>query len=266
MHCNKSFGQTEFKLTFGRDTLISFLECDNLGNMYLVSAKNDILKIDSTGTVKLKIKYNQWGEVNRIDLRDPLQPTLFYPSQNRIVTTDQYLQVINSLDVNGLGIEQYTQGCLSNDGNYWIYCPEELKLKKVNLQGAIMATTNPFSQLNIPARLSIDYIKETSRNVIVLHKGKGITLFDYFGGFIRFVPLEGIETVSIYQDKLFLTYSNQRCELFAPQLNKFIDVTLQIEKLNRFGKVVNGIKIFNEFILFNTKHEVQKVKFNGFTQ
>jgi hypothetical protein len=75
-------------------------ELDNLGNIYLLNADNQLKKISAAGdSLAVFNDVRRYGKVSYIDVTNPLKILLYYQEFGTIVMLDRLLNNINSIDL-----------------------------------------------------------------------------------------------------------------------------------------------------------------------
>jgi hypothetical protein len=96
---SSAFGLT---LTIRQD-IIDF-SVDNLGNIYLLTADNQLKKLSSAGdSLAVFNAVSQYGSVSSIDVTNPLKILVYYRDFTTIIELDRYLNIINTIDLRTLG-------------------------------------------------------------------------------------------------------------------------------------------------------------------
>src|SRR5690606_30517568 len=67
------------------------IEIDPLGNLYITTATNDIIKYDSKGKLLATVNYKVLGNISWIDASNPFEIYVFYRDQNKLIILDNLL-------------------------------------------------------------------------------------------------------------------------------------------------------------------------------
>jgi hypothetical protein len=168
---------------------------DPMGNVYIV--KNNTLKKFNTSHVESGVYTNTFlGNIQSVDVSDPLRILIFYKDHNQVVWVDNFLSEILSpvwLDV--LGADQAELVCSSNQGGLWVFngLNNQLQYYNVNLE---LVNESPSLNLLTGPDISPTFMLEKSRSLYLNIPGTGILVFDRFGSYSKTLP---VETPSLFQ-------------------------------------------------------------------
>jgi hypothetical protein len=154
---------------------------DNLNNIYLINADNQIKKINDKGdSIAVANALKRFGDIYSIDVSNALKTIVYYKDFATIVVLDRLLKNINTIDLRKDGILQAQAVAMSYDNNYWVFDEVENKLKKIDDNGTTLLSTPDlrtiFDSAFIPEKI-IDY----SGYVYMYNKKSGLKIFDYYG-------------------------------------------------------------------------------------
>lgn len=207
-----------------------FYTSDHQQNIYSVKA-NKLTKFNSKGE-KLYSYFNTYlGDITHIDASDPLRVHLFYKEFNQILYLDNFLVEIGSpILLDELGHIQVSTTCSSVKGGFWIFDELEKRVfyydknlqqihKSISLDGFLngtlpscMVEKNGLLFINIPE--------------------KGMIICDEFGGYVRSVPLNGINSFQV-RNNLITYFSEGNFFLSDQMLNKTsVFTTPEVENIN----------------------------------
>ena len=88
----------------------------------------------------------------------------------------------------------------SRDNNLWIYDGLDYRLKKISSDNEVLLESNPlesYHQLDIQP----NYVIENGNMVYLVQEHKGIVIFDNFGTFSRYIPLNA-SSIQVRDDLL----------------------------------------------------------------
>ncbi len=184
---------------FEVDTTIKFIEVDELKNLYVITPGSSIIKYDSLGIKVADRRFSGYGEISSIDVSNPLNTEVFYSSQNKVVITDNLLNVVSELNLDGSGVSQFGVACRSESGGFWFYDIQDAKLKRLdpdkNLQG---------ESPNLPScgirDLNSVYMLEKSPWVFLSVPSEGILIFDQYGAYYKKIPLKNLSRFQVVKN------------------------------------------------------------------
>lgn len=176
---------------------------DNFANIYLISNNNKIIKYNSTGdSLAVYNDTRRYGDIYFVDVTNPLKLVLYYKDFLTIVVLDRFLNAINTIDLRKLNIYQAKAVALSYDNNYWVFDQVNNVLVKIDDQGNVLFKTGDFRMIFNYA-FNPDKIIDTNGQLYLYDANSGWMIFDYYGGFRKYLPAEKWENVMVVNQTLF---------------------------------------------------------------
>jgi hypothetical protein len=182
-------------LTFGQQTTILNLSplanittkakdftTDNLGNIYLLTATNQVKKINAKGdSIAVYNDVRRYGKIFSIDATNPLKILVYYKDFSTIIILDRLLNVRATVDLRKQNILQARAITTSYDNNIWVFDEMDSKLKKIDETGKVLFESTDFRQIfdSVPAPQSI---YDRDGQLYLYDPSKGLLVFDYYGG------------------------------------------------------------------------------------
>ena len=109
------------------------IEIDQYGYLYIIDQDN-LIKYDSEGHTLYHYSNKLLGNIDQIDISNPLRPLLFYKDQGLIIVLDNTLsQQKEPISLNELGL--YQTSCIANsnfDNGIWLYDIDVNEIIKIN--------------------------------------------------------------------------------------------------------------------------------------
>lgn len=154
---------------------------DNLGNLYVVTAENQLKKYNAKGdSMGVFNDVRRYGKLSNINATNPLRTVLFYRDFRTVVVLDRLMNTINTIDLRKLNIFQVRVVAPAYDNNVWVFDEQESKLKKVSEDGRLLSETADLrlvlDEAPIPQK-----IFDQNGYVYMYDPGKGVFIFDYYG-------------------------------------------------------------------------------------
>ena len=212
---------------------------DNLGNIYLITANNQLKKINNNGdSVGLFNDVKRYGSVSSIDVTNPLKILLYYKNFATVVVLDRFLNVRNTINFRKKNILSVQSIATSYDNNIWLFDEQDYKLKKIDEAGNLLQESTDFRMLfdSVPSPTQLT----DKENFIYLYDAeKGFYIFDYYGSFKNRLPLLNWDNVAISEKNMYGFSNNKLCSY---QLNS---LTLKEYQLPVVFKDYKTIKIIN---------------------
>lgn len=152
---------------------------DPLGNIYLVTTSNSLIRYNSQGDSIGFFNEIKKGKITQIDATNPLRILLYFSEYNQIVVLDRLLTFKSSLKLNQAGI--FNVECIANsaDGEIWIFEPVSGVLLKIDDKLTIKSTTT--LKNIVEQNLNPCYLIEQDRNLFMIDSLAGIKRFDQYG-------------------------------------------------------------------------------------
>ena len=155
---------------------------DNLDNIYLLSSRNQVKKLNSNGdSVAVFNDVKKYGQATLVDVSNPLKLLVYYKDFSTIVILDRYLNIRNTIDLRKQNIFQVKAIGQSYDNKIWLYDEVDNKLKKIDENGKMLLETPDFRLLFGTAPVPVK-IFDQDKYVYLYDPQKGIYVFDYYGG------------------------------------------------------------------------------------
>ena len=204
---------TSFKLINTYTNDIKSFAVNNIGELYVINASNQLKKFNQNGdSVGVFNEVTKYGELSYVEVQNPWRTILFYKKFSTIVLLDKYLNVLTNINLRKHNIFRVNCVTTSYDNNIWLYDEQESKLKKIDDAGNILLES-------VDLRSVFDSMPSPVR--ILAHEGfvymydpeKGLYIFDSYGTFknkIIFLKWNGIDVAGKYvygfDDKNFYRY------------------------------------------------------------
>lgn len=217
----------------------SFFTVDQLDNIYLVTAANQLKKINANGdSAGVFNDVKRYGKLSDIDVTNPLKILLYYKNFATAVVLDRFLNSRNTINFRKQNIFSVQAIATSYDNNFWLFDEQDNKLKKINDDGQQLLESADlrmqFDSVPSPTQL-ID-----KENFVYLYDtAKGFYIFDYYGAFKNRLPFLNWNSVAVSGKNIY-GFSNHT--LYSYQLNS---LTLKEYQLPAYLGNYNSIKAIN---------------------
>jgi hypothetical protein len=158
-------------------------EVDNLGNLYLFGARQQLKKISPTyDSLAVFNDTRHFGKLYMLDASNPLRILLFYRDFGAIIILDRFLNVRTVLNLRTAGYQQVSAITLSYDNNIWLYDELENMIKKID-EGGKTLTTSPDFRILFDDPPQPQALQDFNRYLYAYDSAKGLLVMDYFGAF-----------------------------------------------------------------------------------
>ena len=242
-----------FKLERIIPGMFNFMDVDVLNNLYLVTAGNQLKKINARGdSMGVFNDVKKYGNPSLIDVTNPLKVLLYYKNFATVVILDRFLSQRNSINFRQQNIFRVKAIATSYDNNIWLFDEQGMNLKKINEEGVMLQESTDWRQLmnEVP---SPEIIIDHNQFVYLYDPQKGFYIFDYYGTFKNNLPFLHWENVSVQANRLsgftgnqFFTYELQTLNLKTYHLPGSFKEYTGIKAMN--GKIYllkkDGIEIY----------------------
>ena len=198
---------------------------DQLGNVYLISGA-EVQKFGKAGQRLARYSDLRLGDVNTIDVTNPLKIVLYYGDYQQVVFLDNQLSPNGkSVALQELGLEQAALVCASTNNSFWVYDRRNNELHRFDEQARRVSSTGNLRQV-LSANLAPTEMCEHNNQLYLNAPSEGIYVFDIYGTFSRLIPLRnlrglhaGTEVLYFVREKSFCSYYmkdfDERCEPLA---------------------------------------------------
>jgi hypothetical protein len=190
-------GDTAFRLIKSYPGEISDAAIDNLDNVYILTATNQLKKYNSKGdSLAVYNNVRSFGKVSSIDVSNPLKVLLYYKDFSSIVILDRLLGVRSTIDLrerNILGVSAIGQ---SYDNRIWVFDAYDNKLKKIDDEGRLLLET-PDLRMVFKGAVTPQQIIDNNKQVYLYDTASGVFIFDNYGSFKRKIPITGWSHINI---------------------------------------------------------------------
>ena len=215
------------------------IEIDQYGYFYIIDQDN-LIKYDNEGHTLYHYSNKLLGNIDQIDISNPLRPLLFYKDQGLIIVLDNTLsQQKEPMSLNELGL--YQTSCIANsnfDNGIWLYDIDVNEIIKINNLSQVNYRSGNLSVLIPNMEFPILNLKEKNRKLYVVTRNK-IFVMDQFGSLLSVINLSA-EKGLIIKEKNIITYDgNAICQFDI--LDFKIDTLLKTKEYFKIMKLENNI-------------------------
>ncbi len=170
---------------------IGDFEVDNLGNLYLFGARQQLKKLSPTfDSIAVFNDTRHFGRLQLLDASNPLRILLFYRDFGAIIILDRFLNVRTVLNLRTSGYQQVSAITQSYDNNIWLYDELENMIIKIDEGGKSLTTSPDFRILfdDPPQPVSL---QDFNRYLYAYDPDKGLVVMDYFGALKNKLSFKG---------------------------------------------------------------------------
>lgn len=226
---------------------------DNLGNIYLLNATNQIKKVNEKGdSIAVYNDIRKYGKVYSIDATNPLKILVFYKDFSTIVVLDRLLNKQAAIDLRKQNILEVTAVTSSYDNNIWLYDEFDNKLKKVDDNGNVLLESTDFRQIfdSVPVPVAM---YDRDGQLYIYDPKKGLMVFDYYGAKKNNLQLLHVSDLQVTDKNTIIARDNTHIILYKPATLQLLYFTAFTQQ-SRFSKInLNR----NDMYCLNNKGELE---------
>ncbi len=183
-----------------------YIQADELSNIYVVSATNQLYKYDQSGKILATLNYNYSGNITSIDASNPMELYVFYKEINRVIFLDNNLAYRGEIDLTKSNIVQASSVARSYDNGLWVFDLGDLQLKKLDKEGKQYQSSGNIKQF-CNFNFVPNYLADNGKQVI-LSNDSVILFFDVFASYTRTLKVNNATTLQLGTEYLFHTSAN----------------------------------------------------------
>lgn len=242
----KSADDIEPDLTKDIPVIVTNMDVDNLGNIYVIDNKGKLLKYDENGKLLFEFYNKRLGDITSLDVSNPLEILVFFENYGVVKALDNTLAEIKTVDFNKegkfVGAEVF---CKSNDSFLWVADPTTQQILKVDNQLNVKSQTNRFSDLGINELQPIK-MREAGNHLVVMTKKNGFLIFDNFGQFDKTILANNVRDFQFDgKGLLYKTMTNYRYQKIKFPDFSFVSMPPSVDK----SKIIEAKRINNYWII-----------------
>ena len=216
-----------------------YLNVDALDNIYLITAGNQLKKLNSNGdSLAVFNDVKKYGNPSYIDVSNPLKTLVYYKSFSTVVILDRLLAMRTTINFRKQNIFTVKAIATSYDNNIWLFDEQDNKLKKIDDDGKLLQESTDL-RLLVDSVPSPSQIIDSDDLVYLYDEKKGFYIFDYYGALKNNIPFLGWQNTAIARKKMYGFSGNT---LFSYELSS---LNLKKYELPSFFKNYQAIKAIN---------------------
>lgn len=192
----------EYQLIRQIDTLAKVSRIDNLGNLFLVTPENEVMKFNQQGKFLWNYTNNKFGDITQLDVTDPLRVILYYQAHQQIVVLNNNLSEISRFSFADNPDQQITVVSSANNNGFWIYDQINRELKKLSNSFIDELRTGNIYQRD-GFDMQANYMLSTDQYIFVNDVEEGIRIFDRFGNFYKTALIEVAKEFEVEGEHIF---------------------------------------------------------------
>lgn len=183
------------------DTPAVSMSIDNLDNIYIISAKNELLKFDAQGAFQSSYSNKNLQADFSVDVSDPLRIILYSPAFQQLTLLNNKLSEIFTYRFKDSSRRITLLAAAENNIGFWAFDENSRQLVRLgrdmreeHLSGDIFQ----ISGINInPHELAV-----SGQYIYLYDSDKGLMQFDRFGAYLQFFREKGGKNIQIKDNRL----------------------------------------------------------------
>ena len=179
-------------------------ETDALGDIFVATTRNEILKFDDTGYFEGSYANKKFGTITSIDATNPFKLLMYYNDFQTILLIDRLLNPIVTISLGNYSVAQ-TQGvAASDDGSIWVYDAGARQFLKFVLDNNTVSLANTFV-INNSNRFNCEEMVVNTSGIYINDKQKGIFHFDLFGRLVEQLDIRNASHFQMIDNAIYYT-------------------------------------------------------------
>jgi hypothetical protein len=232
------------------------IEVDNLNNIYLISSTSQVKKINSNlDSLAVFNDTRRFGNINLVDVSNPLKILVFYKAFLTIVVLDRFLNNVNTIDLRKQNLLQVSCIATSNDNKIWLFDELENKLIKIDDLGNKLMESTDFRML-FDSSFIPEKIIDDNGKLYCYNKQFGLVAFDYYGGLKHKYSIKYLQNLQI-QNETLVGFNKETLSVFELNLFKQQEIKIKVNQAQILKRIIQNNKLFvlteNELNIYNIK-------------
>ena len=192
----------EYKLIAKIDTVAKIAKLDNLGNLFLVTPSNEVMKFNSQGKFLWNYSNNNFGDISQLDVTDPLRVILFYATHQQLIVLNNNLSEISRFSFTNNPDQQISLVASANNNGFWVYDQINRELKKLSNSFVDELKSGNIYQRN-GFDMQANYMRTSDEYIFINDIGEGVRIFDRFGNFYKTAVINPAKEFDIAGNLIF---------------------------------------------------------------
>ena len=188
----------------------SILTTDQLGYYYEIT-NTEINKYTVSGKLDCSYSNNLLGVIASVDVSNPQKVLVYFRDFTKILILDNELAPTSDvIDLTDIELDETSLVCRSYNDGVWYYDPVRFELIRKDQE---LETTNSSGNLanSLNINIQANFLVEHNNRLYLNDPKNGVLVFDNFGGYLKTLPLYGLESFQV-KDK-FMIYTNTSNEI-----------------------------------------------------
>ena len=201
-----AWGQDTLRIVQSFDAEVQSFTSDKLKQIYLITPNQVLRKCTESGKVLFEFSNRYLGRLSKVDASDPFDLLLFYPDYQTILFLDRTLNLTADVRLKTEEFPLPSLVAVGRDRQIWIYDGALNTINQIDRQGTIKHTSQDLSLL-LGRRFVPNQMVTKETGIYLIDPDQGVLVFDFFGQFKNFIPIQGIEQLQNFDQ--YLLYRQQ---------------------------------------------------------
>lgn len=207
---------------------------DHLENIYTLEKEN--LKLISSEK-DIEYQNNFLGEIQSIDISNPLQILIFHKEANQIIFLNNELSEIGpAINLDDLGLFDVELVSASQINGFWVFNAAFQRIEFYDHRLEKVHTSIDLSLLLSDAG-TLQELSMVNDNIYLRSQDAGILVFDRFANYIKTLPIKDCNSIQYFNQKILYTQA-QSIKSYQFDLLE-TSTLLQLEQAISFAKLYN---------------------------
>lgn len=178
-----------------------FFTTDNLGNIYVVTFDNSIVKYSPLGNKLTEGNFKIFGNLSQLDASNPFELYLYYEDQQNLLILDNMLNIRANITMADISTGEVSAASRSYDNGIWYFDASSMKVRKsdrnlvTKIEGVPVGTWS--TQTWRPTQ-----IIDNETNVFLNDSMRGVCIYDVFGNYYKTIDVLGLSDFQVKKQKL----------------------------------------------------------------
>ncbi len=213
---------------------------DDWNRLYVIDNENQLLRFSDSLKIQAIYSNKRSGYFSLIDVSNPFRILLYSGETQSGIVLDNALNELFPFSLLRWGFQRVEAMAVSNDNNFWAFDQINNRLLKINSEGKEIAQSNPLTP-DLEAPFEPIRLLERNNQVFLFLKNKGIVMFDNFGMYQSFFPVEELEDGD-YRNGYFWLKPNEKA-WYAMEAKSWKTI-LAPSEFSKEDRILWGSKIY----------------------
>ncbi|WP_347157739.1 hypothetical protein [Pontibacter chitinilyticus] len=216
---------------------------DRSGNVYLLDARQNLLRLDSLGRPLDTFSPPTRGRIHSIEAWNPMKLLLFYQDRQQLLLLDRFMRPISSINLSELNYQGTARAAtLAAGDGFWLFDETNFALRKLDLRQPGSVIETPLNLILNRNQFDVRQLREYQNMVYLLDFNGGVYVFDNLGNYKTKLPFTGVRYMGFRKNELYFV---QDAMLHFFDLYTLQERTIPLPTQKPYiSAIVNGSSLF----------------------